>query len=150
MIKKIQEIYLKFNNRYNIDRYIPIILYLFFGGLTTVINIVCYEVFTKIFFINYMLSNIIAWIITVIVAYLTNRENVFKSSANSPKEILMEILKFFGVRIATLGLDVVVMFVGVTILSFNDTIIKILSNVAVIVTNYFMSKYIVFKNNKKG
>ena len=96
-------------------------------------------------FIDYILSqiaNILSWIGAVIFAYITNRKYVFESKN---KNILKECSSFFGARIITLIMDIVIMFVGVTLLKQNDKIFKILSQVVVIVSNYLFSKIFVFK-----
>ena len=121
-------------------------LYLFFGFVTTLVNIVSYEVIVNILKVDYLISNIIAWIIGVIFAYVTNKMIVFESKQNSKKDNIKELTSFLGARIFSLGVDMLVMYVGVSILLFNDTIIKILSNVIVIIINYFFSKFIIFKN----
>lgn len=120
-------------------------LYLFFGGVTTVLNIVVYEIFTKLLHIDYMISNIIAWIVAVAVAYITNKLYVFESKGLSKAKLINEITSFVLARVGTLGIDILVMYIGFGILGFNDTIMKILANIIVIVSNYFLSKYIIFR-----
>ena len=60
-------------------KYKEVIAYLFFGGLTTVVNIVAYFVCTSIFALNYLVANAIAWVASVAFAYVTNRTWVFES-----------------------------------------------------------------------
>ena len=93
-----------------------------------------------------MPSTILAFIISVLFAYLTNRKWVFESKAKG-KEILTELVKFFLCRFATGIFDFLCMYVLVDLLQFNDVIIKILSNVIVIILNFVASKLLVF--NKK-
>lgn len=120
-------------------------LYLFFGAVTTVLNIVVYEIFTKLLHIDYMISNIIAWIVAVAVAYITNKLYVFESKGLSKAKLINEITSFVLARVGTLGIDILVMYIGFGVLGFNDTIMKILANIIVIVSNYFLSKYIIFR-----
>lgn len=127
----------------------PVLLYLLFGGITTVINVVTYGVLASIFHVNYLVSNVIAWILAVLVAYITNKLYVFDSKNKSKKENSKEFITFLIVRILSLGIDMVVMFVGITLFAFNDILVKILSNVIVIIANYFMSKYIVFRKKEE-
>lgn len=127
--------------------------YLVFGVLTTIINIVAYAVFYYGLKVPNLISNIIAWILSVIVAYLTNKGYVFHSEANTGKEILKEVSSFFASRIATLGIDELIMYIGVNLLNLNGTIMKIISNIVVIILNFIFSKLFVFKkkkNNKQG
>lgn len=130
------------------DKYKTQILYLIFGVVTTIVNIVCYAIFAKLLKIDPMISTIIAWILSVIVAFLTNKIYVFESKTNSKNEIVKEVISFFASRLASLGIDVLIMFIGVNLLKIDDMIVKILSNIIVIVINYFLSKYFIFKSKK--
>ncbi len=122
-------------------------LYLLFGVLTTVVNIVSYYLLTTVFNIDYMISNVIAWILSILFAYITNSKFVFQDETVSIKDKISQFTKFVVARLFSLGIDMAVMFVGVSILLINDVIIKIVANIIVIVLNYFISKLIVFKKN---
>lgn len=124
-----------------------VILYVVFGVLTTVVSLVTYYICVGTFLnaenaIQLQIANIIAWIISVAFAYITNRKFVFESTN---KNKLGEATKFVTSRIATLLMDMLIMFLGVTLLKLNDGIIKIISQVIVIVANYVFSKIFVFK-----
>lgn len=121
------------------------ILYIFFGGLTTLVNIVVYFICYDILSLSNILSTIIAWILSVILAFITNKFYVFESKKNN---VLYEISTFFGCRFGTGILDVGIMYLTVDILKWNALLMKIISNVIVIVLNYILSKVIIFK--KKG
>ncbi len=131
------------------DNYREAILYLFFGALTTFTNIIIYTVLAKALKIDYMFSNVIAWIGSVIFAYVTNKLYVFESNTNTKKELLVEISSFFMARVLSLVLDIAIMYLGISILNINDLVVKIVSNVLVIIANYFMSKIFVFKNKEE-
>ena len=137
-MSKIKELY---------QKYKEIINYLIFGGLTTVVSLVTYYicVFTVLDpdnAIQLQSANVISWIISVAFAYITNRKFVFESNEENK---IKEATKFVTSRIATLLMDMVIMCVGVTTLKFNDKIMKLVSQVVVIVMNYILSKLIVFK-----
>ena len=124
-----------------------VILYVVFGVLTTVVSLVTYYICVETFLnaenaIQLQIANIIAWIVSVAFAYITNRKFVFESTN---KNKLSEATKFVTSRIATLLMDMLIMFLGVTVLKLNDGIIKIISQVIVIVANYPFSKIFVFK-----
>lgn len=124
-----------------------VILYVVFGVLTTIVSLVTYYICVGTFLnaenaIQLQIANIIAWIISVAFAYITNRKFVFESTN---KNKLGEATKFVTSRIATLLMDMFIMFLGVTLLKLNDGIIKIISQVLVIVANYVFSKIFVFK-----
>ena len=127
------------------DKYKDIILYLIFGGLTTAVNIAVYWVSVHVLGTGVMFGTVAAWVLAVLFAYLTNRELVFHSSASGGREILKEIGSFFACRLGTGVMDWVIMFVFVTVLHFDDMVIKILSNIIVIVLNFILSKFVIFK-----
>lgn len=128
-------------------KYKEVINYLIFGVLTTIINLIVYYGLTNTILnpgsaIGLQVANVISWIISVIFAYVTNRKFVFDSKSEN---ILKECSSFFGARIVTLVMDMIIMFVGVTWLKGNDKIFKIISQIVVIVSNYLFSKIFVFK-----
>ncbi|MEE1239454.1 MAG: GtrA family protein [Acutalibacteraceae bacterium] len=127
------------------NKYREIILYLVFGVGTTLVNIAAYFVSSRIG-IGTAVSTVIAWILSVLFAYVTNRKYVFESKATGAVPILKETANFFLCRLATGLLDLVIMVVFVDWLHFNDMIMKILSNIIVIVINYVASKLLIFKN----
>lgn len=126
------------------NKYKEVINYLIFGVLTTVINVCVYTMLTDGFHIHYLLSNIIAWIASVLFAYVTNRKFVFESKSD---EIGKELAKFFSSRFFTLGLDMAVMWLLVDVLTANNIMAKVIANILVIIGNYVLSKLVVF--NKK-
>lgn len=127
------------------DKYKDVILYLIFGGFTTVVNIVVYWFCVHILGTGVMFGTVAAWALAVFFAYVTNRSMVFHSSATGKSEILKEIGSFFACRLGTGVVDWVIMFVFVTVLHFNDMIIKILANIIVIILNFVLSKFVIFK-----
>ena len=133
-------------------KYKEIINYLIFGVLTTIVSLGVYygSVYT---FLNpndgfqLQIANIISWIAGVIFAYITNRKFVFESKE---KNKIKEAGKFVTSRVATLLMDMIIMFIGVTSLKFNDKTMKILSQILVVIANYLLSKIIVFKKGDKN
>lgn len=121
-----------------------IVLYVFFGGLTTLINIVAYWMLYYSLVIPNTASTIISWIVSVVFAYVTNKLWVFEKGN---KSTLKEAIEFFLSRLSTGVFDLLVMYVFVELLSFEGGIIKIISNVVVIVLNYLLSKLFVFKKS---
>ena len=132
------------------QKYRDVIPYLFFGVCTTLVNIIVYWLMAYPFNCSTMLSTVVAWVVSVLFAYVTNRKWVFHSSANGAKEIFKEIGSFFSCRLATGFVDLGCMWVFVDILNFNDVIIKILSNVLVIILNYVASKLFIFRKTNKN
>ena len=130
-------------------KYKEIVNYLIFGVLTTIISLAVYYLltFTVIDPKNALLlqvANVISWVAGVLFAYVTNRKYVFDSK-NEDK--LKEFSSFVGARLVTLIMDMIIMYVGVTLMRGNDKYIKLISQVVVIVSNYLFSKIFVFRRN---
>ena len=130
------------------QRYKSQILYLFFGGCTTLVNVAVYGLCAHMANLSTTLSIVIAWVASVLFAYLTNRTWVFDSQAHTAEEILREIGSFFLGRSATGVLDLAIMYVCVDRLGLPDMPVKLLSNVVVIVLNYVISKLIIFSKKE--
>jgi putative flippase GtrA len=129
--------------------------YLIVGGLTTLVSLVVkYALLFTILDakngVQLQIAVIISWIISVAFAYWANRKFVFESKS---REYLKEIGLFVSSRIMTLLLDMFIMWLFVTLLKLNTNvwviIWTIVSQILVIIANYVLSKFIVFKNNKK-
>ena len=124
--------------------------YLIFGFLTTMLTLFTYYLLTLMILdakvpLELQLANIISWIVGFLFAYITNRKFVFQSKN---KEVASEFLKFLGSRLFTLFLDMVIMYVFVSLMHFDNRLIKLISQVVVIVGNYLLSKLIVFVKKK--
>lgn len=126
-------------------KYKEVIAYLFFGGLTTVVNIVAYFVCTSIFALNYLVANAIAWVVSVAFAYVTNRTWVFESKVKGFSAILREVTAFVGCRVLSGVMDMAIMFVSVDLIGIPDGIAKFITQVVVVVLNYLFSKLIIFR-----
>lgn len=122
-----------------------VILYLVFGGLTSLVNIIAYLGLTKVFGLHYMSANIVAWIASVLFAYITNRLFVFVSQSKGLILILGECAAFFGCRLFSCLMDTTGMYVMIDLLHCNDLFVKIITNIVVIILNYIFSKQVVFK-----
>ncbi len=132
-----------------------VLLYLFFGVMTTVVSFVVAGVLkallegagaSDVVVVN--VSTVISWICSVIFAYVTNRIWVFESSAEGASAIIKEGGSFIGGRLFTLLVEEVVMNVGCKLMGMNFWVTKIIANVIVIILNYVISKLIVFRKGK--
>ena len=121
-----------------------IFLYIFFGVLTTLINTVAYWLLYYGINVSNTMSTIISWLCAVVFAYVTNKLWVFEKGN---KSTIKEATGFFLSRISTGVLDLLIMYVGVELLYFEGGVIKIISNVVVIILNYLLSKLFVFKKS---
>ena len=131
-----------------IEKYRDVILYLFFGVCTTAVNVLVYWLVAYCLNGGTTISTILAWFMAVLFAYFTNRKWVFHSVAVQTKEILKEAVAFFSCRLTTGIVDVGCMFVFVQILGMNDMLIKLGSNILVIILNYIASKLLIFRKVK--
>ncbi len=131
-------------------KYKEIIDYLVVGGIVTVINFISYCIPAKIFHIDPVISQVIAWVVSVISAYVLNKIFVFRSKTNSFKELMTEMWSFIIGRLATGALCDVGLFVLMyNILHINDIVSKITTQVLVVILNYVLSKLVIFKNKTK-
>ena len=122
-----------------------VLLYLFFGGLTTLVSIGVFALFTSSMGLDPLWANVLSWIAAVLFAYVTNRTWVFADKADTREGILREMASFFGGRLATLGMEEALIALFITWLGFPAMPVKIVSQIAVIAANYFISKFFVFK-----
>lgn len=120
------------------------ISYLIFGVLTTLVNYVVYEL-CKWIGIHYTVSTIIAWIFAVAFAYITNKLFVFASRSFERSVLIREIIAFVSCRLLSGLCDLGFMIIAVELLSFNDSVSKLLSNVVVVIINYIFSKLFIFR-----
>lgn len=120
--------------------------YLIFGFLAFVLNFALFRLFDSRLHINYLVATVLSWGLTVIFAYWTNRTFVFKSKNTGVSNLSKEFLSFVGARVATEVLEVVLMYLMVDITGiFSHDAAKLIGQVVVIVTNYFLSKLWIFK-----
>ena len=122
--------------------------YLIFGGLSTFINIIIFALCIKILSLPTTISNVIAWIITVLFAYITNKIYVFKEKKDNIKELVEECISFFAARVLTLIIETFLLWILIDKLHYNEIIMKIISNILGIILNFIFSKTFIFKKNK--
>lgn len=142
-MNKIKELYIK--NK-------EVINYLIFGVLTTVVSLatkylLLFTVLDAQNSIQLQVAVIISWIVACLFAYITNRIWVFESKS---KQIIIEMLKFFSARLATLIMEMLIMFIFVTLMGLNTDmwviVWTLISQILIIIANYVLSKILVFKN----
>ena len=144
MIKLIDDYIKDSNHTAWYHKYKEGILYLFFGGCTTLVNIITFALF-RLINIGTYISNGFAWIIAVLFAFVTNKIFVFESRGKSKKETFKEGLSFFGFRLLSLVIDMATMYLLIDLFSWNEMLSKVISNIVVIILNYIFSKLFIFK-----
>lgn len=127
-----------------IEKYWDIISYLFFGVCTTIVNYIIYLPCYNLLGISATVSNMIAWVVAVAFAYLTNKPFVFKSNDWSRVTVIPELTKFVGCRIGSGAAETVILFLAVDLMGWNGNIWKLVTQVMVVVLNYIGSKLLVF------
>lgn len=137
---KIKDLYLKYKEP---------IHYIIFGVLTTLINYIVYFLCLDLLGWNYLVVNVLAWVISVLFAYVTNRIWVFESKARGWL-ILKEIVLFFASRLASLGAETLLLYLMVDVAQLKNGFSKIVAGIVVIMINYVLSKLIVFRKKKKA
>lgn len=118
-------------------------LYIIFGGMTTVLNIVLF--WGLGLFLDYKTANFFAIVLSILFAYIVNKIFVFKSKTTSTGSLFKEMLSFFGMRGVTFALDWFGLVFAVETLHWNSSVAKIIIQVLVIILNYILSKLFVFK-----
>ncbi|MEG2348021.1 MAG: GtrA family protein [Clostridia bacterium] len=137
MIDKIKEKMLKYKE---------IINYLIFGLLTTIVNFTIYFIFANFFKLDELVSNCIAWFISILFAYITNKLIVFESKPKKKTIILKQITLFVASRLLSgLICDIIIFGFMIKVLKINDIIVKVITQIIVIVLNYLSSKLVIFK-----
>ncbi len=144
MVKLISDYIEEADNISWYNKYSEFLWYGFFGVLTTLINIISFALLDKTG-LNVYISNLIAWFLSVLFAFITNKLFVFNSKDFTFKVFFKELVSFFFFRIVSLGIDMVGMFVFLEVIKLNKMISKIIANVIVIIANYVFSKLFIFK-----
>ena len=128
-----------------VEKHWDIISYLFFGVCTTIVNYIIYLPCYNLLGISATVSNMIAWVVAVAFAYLTNKPFVFRSHDWSAKTVVPELTKFIGCRIGSGAAETVILLVAVDLLGWNGNIWKLVTQVMVVILNYIGSKLLVFR-----
>lgn len=138
------------------DKYHEFILYVVFGVVTTASNWVSYAICEAILHMNLFYAGIVSWIVSVTVAFITNKIWVFESKSRAPAVLLKEVISFYGGRgitgvIEVLGVPALVAIgINQTIFGVEGFLAKILISGIIVIINYIVCKFIVFgKQNKK-
>ncbi|MGN1133046.1 MAG: GtrA family protein [Oscillospiraceae bacterium] len=146
-LKKLNPLYTKYKE---------MLLYCFFGLLTTVVSFIALGIpefiLTDLIGIDQDIavvpSNVVSWICAVTFAYVTNRIWVFEHTAHGAKGIFAEAFSFYSGRFLTLIVETFMMWLGVSVLDMNLWIVKIVASIVVFILNYIISKLFIFR--KRG
>lgn len=128
-----------------ITRNKEIIVYLLVGVATTAINYTVYFLLFNIAFFSAVTSNIIAWIIAVVFAFVSNKLFVFCDQDWSVRKVFDEAVAFLECRIASGALETAIIFVATNFIDLNGNVVKVFTGILVIILNYIGSKLLVFR-----
>lgn len=122
-------------------------IYLLFGILTTLVNIVSFAMFDKWLGVDYKLAATLAWVLAVVFAFITNKIFVFQSKCLNVLSVLREFTSFIFFRGLSYLLDIGMMIFLIEVLLADSLLAKIAANVLVVIFNYFASKYVIFNTS---
>ncbi len=122
-----------------------LISYLFFGVITTAVSILSFALF-EFSGLDVLIANILSWILSVFVAFITNTLWVFGD--NLKNRVITKAFKFYAARIFTLLIEEALLLIFIKLLGLNSFVVKCTAQVVVIVLNYVISKLFVFGNKK--
>ncbi|MEY4665944.1 GtrA family protein [Weissella cibaria] len=126
-----------------IKKHRSIISYIFWGGITTLISLGSYALFISLFHVDYQISNILSWILSVTFAFFTNKYFVFKSK--SKENFFKELINFYLARLSTLILEAFILWLGISVLNGNEYVWKFLDQIIILIVNFIASK-LIFKS----
>lgn len=134
MLKRIWKFY---------KEYEEIINYIITGAFGTVVNIGTFTLFRSFNF-DITISNVFAWIITIIFIYISSKFFVFKTANKTKRESTKEFITFVLARFATLGIEILLLNLTIEVMHMDEFIAKTIAQVIVIILNYILSKLLVF------
>lgn len=160
MSEKINAFIDKILTKIHLIKFREIIIYIIVGGLTTVVDWVVFWLLDKIIppasmpeIIQLITPNIvpytIAWFAAVVFAYFANKLLVFRyGKGNNAKTFI----SFLVSRILSLAIAIafdVVLTSEMVGICMNKYVVKLISSVFVVIFNYVVGKWIVFRKKKK-
>ena len=126
-----------------------VIRYVFFGGCTTLVNLVSFFVLRKLD-VELNIANIISIILAILFAYVVNSKFVFQDKCETLRDHIQPFCKFISARLVTMVIEVGGVWLLVSVMGLNDTIGKFLTQFIVLILNYIFSKFFVFTTGKRG
>ena len=121
-----------------------LVSYVFFGIMTTLINYCVYLPLFNLAHLSATMSNLVAWVVAVSFAYVTNKPWVFQSHDWSLKTVIPELGRFIGCRVGSGLVETLILFTTVDLLKWDGNWMKLAVNILVVIMNYIASKWLVF------
>lgn len=126
-------------------KYNQIIAYGAMGILTTIINVIVFYICNEFWGLDYKMATTIAWLLSVIFAYITNKLFVFKSQTTSLVHLFKEMTSFLCFRVTSYFFDLILMIFLIEFINLEENLSKLIVNIFVVLFNYFVSKFYIFR-----
>ena len=130
-----------------LQKHRELVSYVFWGVMTTAVNYAAYFLLRNVLLVPLVAGNVTAWAVSVLFAYFVNKLFVFRSKDWAWRVALRELWQMAASRLFTLGLETGILWLFVKKLLLNEFIVKLGANVVVVIANYVLSKFIIFKKN---
>ncbi len=128
-----------------LQKHRELVSYVFWGVMTTAVNYTAYFLLRNVLLVPLVAGNVTAWAVSVLFAYFVNKLFVFRSKDWAWRVALRELWQMAASRLFTLGLETGILWLFVKKLLLNEFIVKLGANVVVVIANYVLSKFIIFK-----
>ena len=125
-----------------------VVRYIFFGGCTTLVNLVCFFIFWNICHVNLNIANVISIVVAIIFAYVFNSKYVFQDKCETLKDHIQPFGKFVSARLLTMVIEVGGVWLLVEVMGMNGMVGKFCTQFIVLALNYIFSKFFVFTTGK--
>ena len=125
-----------------------VVRYIFFGGCTTLVNLVCFYIFWNICHVNLNIANVISIVVAIIFAYVVNSKYVFQDKCETLKDHIQPFCKFVSARLLTMVIEVCGVWLVVEVMGMNGMVGKFCTQFIVLALNYIFSKFFVFTTGK--
>ena len=130
-----------------LQKHREIVSYIFWGVMTTAVNYAAYFLLRNVFLVPLVAGNAAAWAVSVLFAYFVNKLFVFRSKDWAWRVALRELWQMVASRLFSLGLEMAVMWCFVDLLRCPHLAVKLAANVVVVIVNYVLSKWIIFRKS---
>ncbi len=130
---------------------IEFVKFSFVGGIMTILNLVLFTLMVEFLKINYLVSNVLSYIIAITLSYFLNYIFTFKMQNISRKEHIKRIINYFIMKLSLLALDSICLYLLVDIFNLNVYLSKIGLTITFLIISYPLSKLIIGKraNNEE-
>ena len=126
-----------------------VIRYVFFGGCTTLVNLVSFFLLRQAG-VQRDLANVISIVLAILFAYVVNSKFVFQDKCQTLKDHIQPFCKFIGARLVTMAVEVGGVWFFAEIVHMNDMLGKVITQFVVLILNYIFSKFLVFTSGRKS